>query len=159
MCGSRNMVKSELKHSRSLSAENFGDKLLSQKGRRQLLRYAVVGVLTNSLGYVAYLVSTYVGGTPKSTMTTLYIIGVLISFLANRSFTFQHNGPIGAAGMRFLAAHLMGYLLNLFLLFVLVDKLSFPHQYIQGMAIIIVAFFLFVLSRAFVFAPYRKRSQ
>jgi|SRR5690606_19977954 len=119
----------------------------------QAIRYATVGILTNVLGYSVYLAITYLGGTPKTTMSALYATGVLISFFANRQFTFRHDGHIGRAGIRFLVAHSAGYAINFLILLVGVDKLGFAHQYVQGVAIIVVAGFLFVLLRLCVFPP------
>jgi len=129
--------------------------LASQTAARQLFRYAVVGVLTNVSGYGLYLLATYLGGTPKLTMTGLYAIGIALSFFANRKFTFRHDGHIGAAGIRFLFAYFLGYLLNLLLLVIFVDRMNFPHQIVQAVAVVVVALFMFFLSRLFVF-PQRR---
>lgn len=123
-----------------------------QTAARQLVRYALIGVLTNVIGYVLYLLITYSGGTPKLTMTGMYAVGVVVSFFANRKFTFRHDGHIGAAGIRFLFAYFLGYLLNLLLLVIFVDRMGFPHQLVQAVAIVVVALFLFALLRLFVFA-------
>lgn len=119
----------------------------------QLLSYALIGVLTNLLGYSIYILLTYFWGAPKLTMTALYSVGALIGFFANRRFTFRHDGRIRVAGLRYLFAQLLGYLLNLALLVLFVDCLGFAHQIVQAVAIVVVAIFLFVLSRFFVFAP------
>ncbi|RCV91605.1 GtrA family protein [Billgrantia montanilacus] len=118
---------------------------------KQVFRFALVGILINLLVYAAYVTITYVGGTPKLTMTALYAAGVLISFFANRRFTFDHAGHIGEAGVRFLAAHLVGYSINFLLLFIFVDNFGFAHQYVQGVSVFIVAGFLFFILRFFVF--------
>lgn len=120
---------------------------------RQFLNYVLIGLMTNFLGYALYLFLTYLWGAPKLTMTALYFVGASISFFANRRFTFRHDGQIGVASFRYLLVQLAGYLLNLFLLIVFVDWFGFAHQLVQAMAIIVVAVFLFVLSRAFVFRP------
>jgi putative flippase GtrA len=52
---------------------------------------------------------------------------------------------------RYVTAYALGYLLNLAALFVLVDRLNFPHQIVQGVMILVVACFLFVLQRQWVF--------
>ena len=96
---------------------------------------------------------TYLWSSPKLTMTVLYSAGALIGFFANRRFTFCHDGRIGVAGMRYMFAQLLGYLLNLSLLVLFVDRLGFAHQLVQAVAIVVVAIFLFVLLRFFVFAP------
>jgi len=125
---------------------------------RQLFSYSLIGGLTNLAGYCLYLVLTYYGGTPKSTMTALYFTGAVIGFFANRRFTFRHDGHIGVTGGRFLMTQLLGYLLNLLLLVLFVDWLGFAHQIVQALAIIVVAVFLFVMFRVFVFAQHLARN-
>lgn len=127
-------------------------KLLSRLPIRQMLRYGMVGVLSNIAGYAIYLLLTYIGGTPKATMTMLYVVGALVSFFANRRYTFQHDGHIGVAGLRFALMHLTGYLLNFLLLLIFVDKLGFAHQIVQAIAIFIIGFYLFFMFRFFVFS-------
>ena len=125
----------------------------SKKTLRQFFSYALIGVLTNVLGYATYLILTYLWGAPKLTMTALYFVGASIGFLANRRFTFRHDGGIGVTGARYLLAQVAGYLLNLVLLLLFVDLYDFPHQIVQAIAIVVVAIFLFVVLRIFVFAP------
>jgi len=125
----------------------------SKKTLRQIFSYTLIGVLTNVLGYATYLALTYLWGAPKLTMTALYLVGASIGFLANRRFTFRHDGGIGDTGVRYLLAQVAGYLLNLVLLLLFVDRFNFPHQIVQAIAIVVVAIFLFVVLRIFVFAP------
>ena len=129
------------------------NRLSSRKTLRQFFTYALIGALTNVLGYAIYLLLTYLWGAPKLTMTGLYFVGASIGFLANRRFTFRHDGGIGVAGVRYLLAQVAGYLLNLVLLLLFVDWFDFPHQIVQAIAIVVVAIFLFVVLRVFVFAP------
>lgn len=124
----------------------------------QLFRYGIVGTISNLIGYAIYLLATRLGGTPKLTMTSLYAVVVLIGFLANRQFTFSYEGHIGMVAIRYLASQMLGYLLNLTLLLLFVDWLGFAHQIVQAVAIAVVAIFLFVLSRLFVFAPKRDEN-
>jgi putative flippase GtrA len=123
---------------------------------RQLIKYAVVGALSNLAGYCLYLLLTYLGCTPKLTMTALYSLGASLAFFANRRFTFHHHGHMGSASVRFIVAHALGYLLNLLLLLVFVDWLGFAHQLVQAVAIMVVAIFLFVIIRIFVFAQHPR---
>ena len=116
-----------------------------------LTRYAVVGVLTNALGYLAYLLITALGVGPKTAMTALYLIAVLISYVGNRQWSFADRGSVPASFARYLAVHVGGYLLNFTLLLVFVDQLGLPHQLVQAAAIGIVALFLFTAFRLFVF--------
>lgn len=127
--------------------------LYFRKTFRQLLSYALIGVLTNVSGYAVYLLLTYLWDSPKVTMTLLYLVGASIGFLANRRFTFRHDGHIGSTGVRYLLVQVAGYLLNLVLLLLFVDWSGFPHQIVQAIAIVVVAIFLFIMLRVFVFTP------
>jgi len=125
---------------------------------RQLVRYAVVGIATNLAGYAVYLLVTWTGVEPKLAMTCLYAVGATASFLGNRSWTFGHRGNVAAGAARFALAQLAGYLINLALLVVFSDHLGFPHQAVQGAAIIVVALFLFAAFRLFVFPAAGRRA-
>jgi putative flippase GtrA len=118
---------------------------------RQLIRYGLVGVLSNATIYCVYLLITYLGVEPKTAMTFVYIIGASMGFIANRKWTFAHRGDCTSAGLRYLLAHLFGYLLNFLILWIFVDHLGYAHQWVQGVAIIFVAGVLFVVFKYFVF--------
>jgi putative flippase GtrA len=126
---------------------------------RQLLRYALVGIGSNVAGFLAYLAITGLGVGPKLAMSCLYVAGASASFFGNRAWTFSHKGSVHASAVRFAMAHVLGYLLNLSILVLFVDHLGYPHQLVQAVAIVVVAFFLFALFRAFVFAPGRERER
>lgn len=117
----------------------------------QIIKYGIVGVVSNLAGYSAYLIATYFGGEPKITMSVLYLIMALLSFLGNRKLTFAYTGGVLGSGVRFAISHILGYIINLIMLIVLVDLMNYPHQWVQASAIIIVAGFLFVMLKLFVF--------
>ena len=57
---------------------------------------------------------------------------------------------------RYLAAYLGCYVLNLVLLYLLVDQMGFPHEVVQGCAILGTAALLFVVLRYWVFPNTRS---
>lgn len=122
-----------------------------QKTIRLFVRYGVVGIASNLVAYFIYIFITYLGVDPKKTMTLLYVSGAAIGFWGNKRWAFLHSGATLTSGVRYLVAHLCGYLINLFLLLTFADKLGYPHQWVQAVAIVIVAAFLFVAFRYFVF--------
>ena len=122
----------------------------------QLIRYALIGVLSNTAGYLVYLVLTYLGGAPKVAMTVLYGVGAAVGFIGNRSLTFEHQGSIMGAGGRYVIVHCVGYLLNLGMLILFVDELGYAHQWVQGIAVFVVAAFLFLAFKVFVFPVSRE---
>jgi putative flippase GtrA len=121
----------------------------------QAIRYGIVGLVTNAIGYMIYLGVTYATVPPKIAVTILYSLGAMLSFFLNRTWTFGHRGTLTRSGLRFALAHLGGYGLNLVIIIGFHDMLGLPHQAVQAMAIIIVAGYLFVAFRLFVFAKER----
>jgi putative flippase GtrA len=121
--------------------------------RAQFLRYATVGLVSNLLLYLAYLGLTTTGFGHKTAMTLLYATGVLITFVANRSWSFEHQGFAHAAFVRYVIAYILGYLINFSLLWIAVDQLHLPHQGVQAVAVVLVAISLFLMHKYWVFAP------
>jgi len=117
----------------------------------QLFRYGVVGVLSNAVGFLLYLGITAAGMEHKLAMTLLYALGVAQTFMFNRQWTFRSEGPARSALIRYVLANIIGYVINFLLLSVLVDRLGFPHQWVQAAAIFIVAGFLFLAMKFLVF--------
>ena len=124
--------------------------------RRQLFRFATVGVISNALLYIAYLLLTlFLGLEHKLAMTLVYVTGVILSFIFNRSWSFGHSGVAHRAFIRYVVANVIGYLLNLTLLVLAVDRLNLPHEGVQAVAIVLVALCTFLLHRYWVFATDR----
>jgi putative flippase GtrA len=121
--------------------------------RIQGLRYIIVGLASNLVLYLFYLLFTTVGIGHKTAMTLLYLIGTLQTFFFNKRWTFEHDGATHKALMRYIAAYAFGYLLNLLVLLVLVDQHGLPHQWVQGVMIISLATMLFLLQRYWIFRP------
>ena len=124
-----------------------------------LLRYGLVGVLTNLVIYGGYLAITSYDIAPKVAMTVMYAVGAAFGFVGHRKWTFVHNGNVRAAAMRLTVAHGCGYLLNYFILLTFVDKFEYPHQFVQAVSIVFVAAFLFLLFKFWVFRSSNVISQ
>ena len=130
------------------------DASLLQRNRntiKQLLRYALVGFSINTVGYLVYLLITFLGLEPKITVTLLYFIAAYAGFWGHRRVTFDHRGSARVSGARYIVAHCLGYLLNLALLVVFVDTLGYAHQLVQFIAIFVVAAFLFLMFKFYVY--------
>ena len=117
----------------------------------QLVRYGLIGAVTNLALYLFYLLITYLGIAPKTAMTISYSAGTFVGFVGHRKWTFAHKGALLGSGARYLIAHLFGYLINFLILLIFVDRLGYSHRRVQAAAIILVAGFLFVTFRYLVF--------
>ena len=117
---------------------------------RQLISYFLVGITSNSIGFVLYLFTT-IWLEPKVAMTLLYFIGIGLSYIGNRKFTFSQSRNSFFTFIPFFALYILGYFLNLLLILFFVDKLGYQHQYVQAISIFVVAIFLFIGLRLMVF--------
>lgn len=125
---------------------------------RQLIRYALVGIASNAVAYLLYLLLTYYGMGHKTTMSLLYGVGVAQTFYFNRGWTFGHDGKVSLALVRYVTVYGLGYVFNLAMLMVLVDRWGWSHQWVQGAAIFVIAAFLFLGQKIWVFAPVTPRN-
>jgi putative flippase GtrA len=127
---------------------------------RQFLRYAVTGLLLNVALYGAYLALTRSLMTSPAAMTLTYCTGVLLGFLANRSFTFQHRGGQTPALLRYIAAYVLGWAVDYACLYVLVWRNGIPHEAVQGGLTLALPLLLFLLQKYWVFPsrPARTRA-
>lgn len=119
--------------------------------RIQAFRFAMVGLASNALLYLIYLALTAAGIDPKIAMSLLYMAGVAQTFLFNKRWTFNHTGNHSTTLVRYLIVYASGYLVNLLVLFWLVDSLGYPHQIIQGVMILMLAGTIFLLQKFWVF--------
>jgi putative flippase GtrA len=118
---------------------------------KQLVKYALVGLASNAAGYLVYLLITHAGMPPKTAMSFLYAVGATAGYFGNRTLTFAYKGGMFGSGIRYLITHLVGYLMNLAILVTFVDFFGYPHQLVQATAVLVVAAYLFIAFKLFVF--------
>ena len=119
----------------------------------ELFRYAIVGLILNFLGYLLYLAVTALWLSPFVTITIFYPMSVIAAYFSHRRYTFreQKQGLEGSQFIRFVALYVFGFFLNWSMLFVFFEKLGYPHQLVQFGSIFIIAGFLFISMKLFVF--------
>lgn len=124
---------------------------------RQFIRFAIVGLLSNLVLFLLYLAATRAGVGPKSAMTALYFVGVLMTFVFNRNWSFSHEGVITATLLRYLLVYMLGYALNWTALYLLVGVYGWPHQAVQAAMIMLLALALFLSQKFWVFGDRAAR--
>ena len=117
----------------------------------QFIRFAVIGLASNALLYLAYLLLTGMGMGHKLAMSLLYATGVTLTFLFNKNWTFGHRGEYRKTFIGYLLIYLLGYVVNLVALMVLVDRMGFQHQWVQGMMILVIAVMTFLMQKFLLF--------
>jgi putative flippase GtrA len=126
---------------------------------RELIRYAVVGVILNMTGYIAYLLLTHFLLSPIIAMSVLYPMSILLAYFSHRKHTFKSN-PLSTYRKHFflfLLIYLIGYVLNFISLYFFHGKLGFPHEIVQIATIFIVAIILYLLFKSYVFRSSHSR--
>ena len=111
----------------------------------------MVGLFSNGIGYGVYLLITWLGVPYKIAMTLLYCVGVTMSYVGNRKFTFANTQNIRLTLVKFVVAYAIGYVLQYTILYILVDEFLIFHAYAQLCGSIVVAVYLFSMLRFFVF--------
>jgi putative flippase GtrA len=128
---------------------------LPRDTRQQLVRYGIVGLVSNAVLYGAYLLLSAAGVGHKASMTSVYCAGVLGTFLFNRRWTFAHTGAIPGAMFRYIATYAIGYVFNVVSLAVMVDYAGLPHQWVMLVLVFACAGIIFLLQRYWCF-PTRR---
>lgn len=120
---------------------------------RQLFRYALVGFSLNATMYFFYLILTAFYFSPFSTVVLLYPLGVLVGFFTHRGLTFKVSSQKWSFFelSKYVFLYVIGFFLHLLLLYVFFERLGYPHQLVQFAAIFVVAAFLFISMKLFVF--------
>lgn len=130
---------------------NFLISLLDSESTKQLVKYAYVGIGVNLIGYLIYILVTCYWFTPRVAVSVLYCFGVVASFIGNKRLTFSYTGSFIGSLVRYMFVYLIGYFINLLILTVFVYSYGYPHQLVQVLAILIVAIYLFIAQKFFVF--------
>lgn len=121
---------------------------------RQSLRFGIVGLLNTAVGLAAiYAVLLIFRTGPAVANAVGYTIGLALSFMLNRLWTFGSRHRAAALLPRYLLVVLIAYLLNLATVLTLVWLIEANPYTAQlpGMAVYTLA--MFGGSRWFVFAP------
>ncbi|GLK51930.1 MAG: hypothetical protein CMH94_00265 [Oceanicaulis sp.] len=118
----------------------------------RLLRYLVVGGGTNLLLYLAYLGITFLGVSPEIATTGAFAAGIAITYLLNRGWTFRSTHAWQRTAPRYVAAYLMGYVVQISALAGLYRLLDIPHPLAQLFAMGLAAVTIFLSLQFWVFA-------
>ena len=119
---------------------------------KELLRYAAVGVINTGLGYSVIFACMYGAGLgPVVSNVTGYAVGLAVSYVLNRNFTFRSQGAKRAEMMRFVAIFALAYLANLGVLVALVHGASVHEGVAQVVSGVVYFGLSYLLNRYYVF--------
>jgi len=96
----------------------------------QLVRYGVIGAAITALGQAVYYILAETRTTsPLVAIAIAWIVGIIVGYFAHGWISFAGHGERddhAATGTRFVVVNLIGYLLNSFWVWLLVEHLGGP---------------------------------
>ena len=120
---------------------------------KQLFRFAAVGMVNTGLGYAVIFACMYLAGLGAVTSNVAgYAVGLVVSYLLNRIYTFRSAAPPRREIVRFVSIFLLAYLANLGVLVLLIRQTGMHEGEAQVLAGVVYFGLSFVLSKYYVFA-------
>ena len=121
----------------------------------QLIRYGVVGVMVTALGQAIYygLAETRTTS-PLVAIGIAWIVGVTVGYFAHGWISFAGHGERddhGRMSTRFIAVNVIGYLLNTFWVWLLVEQMSGPTWWPIPPNVVLTPIITFFLHRHWTF--------
>lgn len=125
--------------------------------KTQFSRFLLVGVLNSLLGYLIIFGCMYVLKiSPEVSNLIGYSVGLALSFVLNRTFTFRSSGKQSGELIRFLAVFTVAYGANLAVLYLLVRILLIHAGISQVIAGVVYVIFTYFMNKSFVFRQSRS---
>lgn len=119
---------------------------------KQLLRYIVVGVLNTLLGYSIIFACMYLlVMTPEASNVAGYAVGLVISYVLNRHYTFNSLQKRRKEIVRFVTVFVVAYALNFAALLILIYQLGLHKGASQVVAGIVYVVASFLMNKYYVF--------
>ena len=123
---------------------------------RTKIRFIIIGLCNTLLGLsIIYALKWFLGVNDTVANVTGYAIGILFSFTLNSRWTFEYNGKLFMALIRFLLVIGLAYLCNLMTVLLLIK--SGVNSYIaQAAGIIPYTVVAYIGSRYFAFPAHSQ---
>ncbi|CAN7664027.1 MULTISPECIES: GtrA family protein [unclassified Variovorax] len=118
----------------------------------QLFRFLVVGVINTVFGYSIIFACMYIAGLSAEISNAIgYGIGLLVSYVLHKVFTFNSDRRHREAFVRFLVVFAVAYASNFVALVILVRAIGVHEAVSQILASAVYVVVSFVMSKLYVF--------
>ena len=100
------------------------------------IKFLLVGVVNASVGLaVIYGCKWFLQLGDVTANMTGYSVGLMVSFVLNSRWTFRYRGNAWLAAARFLFVFLIAYLINLFIVLLLIDSFAVNSYLAQALGV------------------------
>jgi putative flippase GtrA len=122
----------------------------------QTIRFGIVGLVNTAIGLIAiYATMFFFRGNPAAANAVGYAMGLTLSFVLNRSWTFGSKRPFFHLLPKFLVVVAISYLLNLSAVLAAIAYWSINPYLAQAAGVAVYTGCVFLGCRRFVFATPR----
>ena len=118
----------------------------------RLARYVMVGIATNCFALGVYYALTFgLAIEPKAALTLSSMAAFGPAYAASRSWTFRTRTRHAVSLWRYAAGYLASFVFQAAFLWLGVDALGLPHQYVVLVGLGLATVFFFLLQRIWIF--------
>jgi putative flippase GtrA len=114
-------------------------------------RYAGSGALNTVVGFAIIFLLMGLGASPLIANVCGYLAGLILGFFVSKRFVFRSKGHISSEGLRYLAAFVASFILNLIVLQFSLDALHWNAIPAQLLAAVTYMSVMYLLTRWLVF--------
>lgn len=122
-------------------------------------RYAGSGVLNTLVGFSVIFLLMALGVSPILANIGGYLFGLILGFFLSKKLVFRSEGHITSESLRYLAAFLACFFLNLIVLQLALSVLHWEAAFAQLLAAATYTIIMYLLSRLLVFRAGIKSSR
>lgn len=117
-------------------------KLIFLSEMQRIWKYIVVGIATTSVLYMLYLILVYTKVPPVLSSTICYAIGVALSYIFNRRWTFNSKSMHQKDLPRFLFAYGVGFAVTILTILTSIEHVGPEVAQIIAIALTPIAIFI-----------------
>jgi putative flippase GtrA len=125
-----------------------------------LFKFLLVGVVNTLIGLsVIWAMKELTRASDTTANITGYAVGVTLSFLLNKRWTFGFSGESAASLLRFLIVFAAAYMANLATVLTLIEMMRLDSFWCQALGVIPYSALLYLGCRWYVFPSVRGKSR
>ncbi len=118
----------------------------------QFIKFNIIGIANTLLTYLVYSLIVYLSDNQYLAVTGDYSVGIVFSYFLNSRITFKSNQKnTFLTFIKMAISYIPGYLLNLLLSFVFIEKWQLNKYFAQIVILGLISLISFVLQKYFVF--------
>ncbi len=121
--------------------------------KKEIINYLIFGVLTTVVNIVVYwLLNTCLNVNYLISNAIAWIVSVLFAYITNRKYVFESkNTSMMNELMKFISARLSTGIMDMILMWLLVDILAFNSMVSKIVVNVLVVVLNYILSKVFIF--------